>query len=155
LALESVEELQFSHHSRPSSYLEEPTARIDGRGRLDIVLESINKIKATVWLSHKLFAVFAPLACKAAGAPTIRMCQSVKRHNQRSRHCKVVFSVPRHRAEGAALIRRQLTPRYVLAFFQKLPFLIGIEACATSHRCERQFGERPKPRMKRNGEPRG
>jgi transposase len=38
-------------------------------------------------------------------------------------------------------------PRYVLAFFQKLPFLIGIEARATSHRFERQFRERPKPRM--------
>jgi hypothetical protein len=54
------------------------------------------------------------------------MSQSFKRHNHRSRHCKVVFSVPRHRAEGGALIRRQLKPRYVLAFFQKLPSLIGM-----------------------------
>jgi transposase len=37
------------------------------------------------------------------------------------------------------LIRRKLKRRYVLAFFEKLPpCLVGIEACATSHHCERR-----------------
>ena len=36
LALKSVQEFQFGHHKpRASSYLEEPTARINRRGRLD------------------------------------------------------------------------------------------------------------------------
>ena len=53
---------------------------------------------------------------------------------------KSVFQVHGIDAEGKVLIRRQLKRRYVLAFFQKLPSLIGIEACATSHRCEDSFG---------------
>lgn len=38
------------------------------------------------------------------------------------------------------VIRRKLKRRYVLAFFEKLPaWLVGIEACATSHHWSRQL----------------
>jgi transposase len=47
---------------------------------------------------------------------------------------KSVFQVHGVAAEGNVVLRRQLKRRYVLAFFQKLPFcLVGIEACASSH----------------------
>lgn len=47
---------------------------------------------------------------------------------------KSVFQVHGVDANGLAVIRRQLKRRYVLAFFQKVPFcLIGIQACASSH----------------------
>jgi transposase len=37
-------------------------------------------------------------------------------------------------------LRRQLKRRYVLAFFQKLPpFLVGIEACASSNYWSREL----------------
>jgi hypothetical protein len=63
LAMKSVQEFQFSHHSRPSSYFEEPTARINRRGRLGagpVSYRASTEIKATVRLSRKLFAYFAP-----------------------------------------------------------------------------------------------
>src|SRR5271169_2281030 len=48
---------------------------------------------------------------------------------------KSVFQVHGVDAAGQVVIRRQLKRRYVLAFFQKLsPCLVGIEACASSHR---------------------
>ena len=38
------------------------------------------------------------------------------------------------------VIRRQVKRRYVLAFFQKLPpYLVGIEACASSHSWSREL----------------
>lgn len=41
---------------------------------------------------------------------------------------------------GEVIIRRRLTRRYVLAFFQKLaPCLVGIEACASSHYWSREL----------------
>jgi transposase len=43
-------------------------------------------------------------------------------------------------AAGQVVVRRQLKRRYVLAFFEKLPpYLIGIEACASSHHWSRQL----------------
>jgi transposase len=50
---------------------------------------------------------------------------------------KSVFQAHGIDAEGKVLIRRQLKRRYVLAFFEKLPCLVGIEACATSHHWSR------------------
>ena len=48
---------------------------------------------------------------------------------------KSVFQVHGVAADGQVVIRRQLKRRYVLVFFQKLPpCLVGIEACASSHR---------------------
>ena len=53
---------------------------------------------------------------------------------------KSVFQVHGVDANGLVVIRRQLKRRYVLAFFEKLPTcLIGIEACASSHRWSRQL----------------
>ena len=47
---------------------------------------------------------------------------------------KSVFLVHGVDAEGNVILRRQLKRRYVLAFFQKLsPYLVDIEACASSH----------------------
>jgi transposase len=47
---------------------------------------------------------------------------------------KSVFQVHGVDAAGQVVLHRQLTRRYVLAFFQKLPrCLVGIEACASSH----------------------
>jgi hypothetical protein len=40
------------------------------------------------------------------------------------------------------VIRRQLKRRYVVAFFQKLPCLIGMEACASSHHSSDRLGEK-------------
>jgi transposase len=55
---------------------------------------------------------------------------------------KSVFQVHGVDAEGKVIIRRQLTRRYVLAFFEKLPpCLVGIEACATSHHWSRELKE--------------
>ena len=43
-------------------------------------------------------------------------------------------------AAGQVVIRRQLKRRYVLAFFQKLsPYLVGTEACASSHYWSREL----------------
>ena len=48
---------------------------------------------------------------------------------------KSVFQVHGVDAAGQVVIRRQLKRRYVLAFFERLPpCLVGIEACASSHR---------------------
>ena len=53
---------------------------------------------------------------------------------------KSVFQVHGVDAEGGVIIQRQLKRRYVLAFFEKLPpCLIGIEACASSHRWSREL----------------
>ena len=53
---------------------------------------------------------------------------------------KSVFQVHGIDAEGNVIVRRQLKRRYVLAFFQKLPpYLVGIEACASSHHWSRQL----------------
>src|SRR6202048_199180 len=53
---------------------------------------------------------------------------------------KSVFQVHGVDAGGQAVIRRQLTRRYVLAFFQKLPpCLVGIEACASAHHWSREL----------------
>jgi transposase len=52
---------------------------------------------------------------------------------------KSVFQVHAIDAEGKVLIRRKLKRRYVLAFFQKLQLLVGIEACATSHHWSREL----------------
>jgi transposase len=53
---------------------------------------------------------------------------------------KSVFQVHGVNAAGNVLIRRQLKRRYVLKFFPKLPpCLVGIEACATSHRWSREL----------------
>src|SRR3982074_455320 len=53
---------------------------------------------------------------------------------------KSVFQVHGIDAEGKVVIRRQLTRRAVLAFFQKLPVcLVGIEACASSHYWSREL----------------
>jgi transposase len=56
---------------------------------------------------------------------------------------KSVFQVHGADAAGNVLIRRQLKRRYVLSFFEKLPrFLVGIEACATSHHWARELARR-------------
>ena len=48
---------------------------------------------------------------------------------------KSVFQVHGVDVDGQVVVRRQLKRRYVLAFFQQLPpCLVGIEACASSHR---------------------
>jgi hypothetical protein len=48
---------------------------------------------------------------------------------------KSVFQVHGVDAAGQVVMRRQLKRRYVLKFFEKLPpCLVGIEACASSHR---------------------
>jgi transposase len=53
---------------------------------------------------------------------------------------KSVFQVHGVDAGCQMVIRRQLKRRQVVAFFQKLPAcLIGIEACASSRHCSRQF----------------
>src|SRR6476619_1461160 len=53
---------------------------------------------------------------------------------------KSVFQVHGVDADGQVMVRRQLKRRYVLAFFQKLPScLVGIEACASSHRWSREL----------------
>ena len=53
---------------------------------------------------------------------------------------KSVFQVHGVDAAGQVVVRRQLKRRYVLAFFEKLPpFLIGIEACASSHHWSREL----------------
>jgi transposase len=52
---------------------------------------------------------------------------------------KSVFQVHGVDGGGQVVIRRQLKPRSVLAFFQKLPpCLVGIEACASSHYWSRE-----------------
>jgi transposase len=52
---------------------------------------------------------------------------------------KSVFQV--HGIDAAGnVVRRQLKPRYVLVFFQKLPpCLVGIEACASSQHWSREL----------------
>ncbi len=53
---------------------------------------------------------------------------------------KWVFQVHGVDAAGQVVIRRQLKRRYPLAFFQKLPpYLVGIEACASSHHWSREL----------------
>ena len=52
---------------------------------------------------------------------------------------KSVFQVHGVDASGQVAIRRQLKRRYVLAFFQKLLCLVGIEACASSHHWSREL----------------
>ena len=53
---------------------------------------------------------------------------------------KSVFQVHGVDACGPVVIRRQIKRRYVLAFFQKLSrCLVGIEACASSHRWSREL----------------
>jgi transposase len=53
---------------------------------------------------------------------------------------KSVFQVHGVDAEGNVVIRRQLKRRYVMTFFQKLPpWLVGIEACASSHHWSREL----------------
>jgi transposase len=55
---------------------------------------------------------------------------------------KSVFQVHGVDAGGQVVIRRQLKRRSVLTFFQKLPpCLVGIEACASSHRWSRELKE--------------
>src|SRR3974377_304999 len=55
---------------------------------------------------------------------------------------KSVFQVHGVDAAGQVVIRRQLTRRQVVAFFQKLsPCLVGIEACASSHHWSRELQE--------------
>ena len=56
---------------------------------------------------------------------------------------KSVFQIHGVDAAGNVIVRRQLKRRYVLPFFQKLPpCLIGIEACASSHRAPNAGGLR-------------
>ena len=53
---------------------------------------------------------------------------------------KSVFQVHGVDADCNIVIRRQVKRRYVLAFFQKLPpYLVGIEACASSHCWSREL----------------
>ena len=53
---------------------------------------------------------------------------------------KSVFQVHGVDANGLVVVRRQLKRRYVLAFFEKLgPYLVGIEACASSHYWSREL----------------
>src|SRR5262249_52927883 len=53
---------------------------------------------------------------------------------------KSVFQIHAVDAAGNVIVRRQLKRRYVLPFFQKLPAcLIGMEACASSHRWSREL----------------
>jgi transposase len=48
---------------------------------------------------------------------------------------KSVFQVHGVDGAGQVVLRRQLRRRQVFSFFQKLPpCLVGIEACASSHR---------------------
>jgi transposase len=56
---------------------------------------------------------------------------------------KSVFQVHGVDSAGEVVIRRQLKRRHVVAFFQKLPAcLVGIEACASSHRLTQPARER-------------
>ncbi len=51
---------------------------------------------------------------------------------------KNVFQVHGVDGSGRTLLRRQLRRGQVLPFFKKLPpCLVGIDACATAHRSER------------------
>ncbi len=51
---------------------------------------------------------------------------------------KSVFQVHGIDADGHVLLRWQLRRRQILPFFKKLPaYLVGIEACATSHHWSR------------------
>ena len=53
---------------------------------------------------------------------------------------KSIFQVHGIDEARNAVVRRQLKRRYVLAFFQKLAScLVGIEACASSHRWSREL----------------
>ena len=53
---------------------------------------------------------------------------------------KSVFQVHGIDAEDRVIIRQQLGRRFVLAFFEKLPFcLVGTEACASSHHWSREL----------------
>src|SRR3981081_3988696 len=53
---------------------------------------------------------------------------------------KSVFQVHGVDAGGELVIRRQLKRRHVLSCFQSLPpFLVGIEACASSHHWSREL----------------
>lgn len=53
---------------------------------------------------------------------------------------KSVFRVHGVDAAGQVVIRRQLKRQQVVAFFQKLPsYLVGIEACASSHHWSRKL----------------
>jgi transposase len=53
---------------------------------------------------------------------------------------KSVFQVHGVDAAGQVIIRHNLKRLYVLTFFQKLqPFLVGIEACASSHHWSREL----------------
>ena len=53
---------------------------------------------------------------------------------------KSVFQVHGLDAGGQVAIRRQLKRRYLLAFFESLPpWLVGIEACASSHHWSREL----------------
>jgi hypothetical protein len=65
---------------------------------------------------------------------------------------KSVFQVHGVDAAGKVIIRRKLTRRYVLPFFQRLPTcVVGIEACATSHHWSRET-PRASPGQVRNGD---
>ena len=52
---------------------------------------------------------------------------------------KSVFQVHCVDAAGQVVTRRRLKRRYVLAFFEKLPPCLGIEACASSHHWSREL----------------
>jgi transposase len=53
---------------------------------------------------------------------------------------KSVFQVHGIDAAGQVVIRRQLKRRFVLSFFEKLPpWLVWIEACASSHHWSREL----------------
>ena len=53
---------------------------------------------------------------------------------------KSIFQVHCVDAEGNVVVRRKLKRRYVVAFFQKLPrWLVGIEACTSSHYWAREL----------------
>jgi transposase len=51
---------------------------------------------------------------------------------------KSAFQVHGIDAAGNVIVRRQLKRRYVLAFQKLQPCLVGIEACASSHRWSRE-----------------
>ena len=75
-----------------------------------------------------------------AKAPTIQRSYPCKRSRQSvstspSRSCRSTALMPL----AQVVICRQLKRRAVLAFFQKLACLIGIEACAWSHHRSREL----------------
>jgi transposase len=53
---------------------------------------------------------------------------------------QMIMTIGQHDATGKVIMRRQLKRRFAVTFFEKLPpYLVGIEACASSQYWSRQL----------------